>query len=132
MPSGMSEPSIITLVKPMSMADLQVSGLLPWSWCSTMGISGYSFGGRQHQVMQVPVLRVGARAAAGLDDHGRLGFARRLHDRLDLLHVVDVERANAVTALGRLVQKLPHRDHWHMNLLKTRSKLATWKYKSII
>ena len=26
LPSGMSEPSIITLVKPMSMADLQVSG----------------------------------------------------------------------------------------------------------
>ena len=29
LPSGMSEPSIMTLVKPISMADLQVSTLLP-------------------------------------------------------------------------------------------------------
>ncbi len=29
LPSGIREPSIMTLVKPMSMADLQVSTLLP-------------------------------------------------------------------------------------------------------
>ena len=32
----------MTLVKPMSMADLQVATLLPWSRCITTGISGYS------------------------------------------------------------------------------------------
>ncbi len=37
-----SEPSIITLVKPLSMALWQVAGLLPWSWCMTIGIFGYS------------------------------------------------------------------------------------------
>ena len=42
LPSGISEPSIITLVKPSSIADLQVSTLLPWSRCITSGISGYS------------------------------------------------------------------------------------------
>src|ERR1035441_1122623 len=40
LPSGFREPSIITLVKPISMAVLQVSTLLPWSRCRTVGISG--------------------------------------------------------------------------------------------
>jgi hypothetical protein len=40
LPSSIRDPSIITEVKPFSMAEAQVSGLLPWSWCSTMGISG--------------------------------------------------------------------------------------------
>ena len=53
---------------------------------------------------QEPVLRIGAGAAAGLNDNRRLGFARRLHDGLNLLHVVDVEGTNAVSALGGLVQ----------------------------
>ena len=71
------------------------------------------FRGRQHQVMEEAVLRVGARAAAGLHDHGRLGFPSRFHDRLDLLHVVYVEGANAVAALGCFVQKLAHRYEGH-------------------
>jgi hypothetical protein len=40
LPSGFREPSIMTLVKPMSIAVLQVSTLLPWSRCRTVGISG--------------------------------------------------------------------------------------------
>ena len=40
LPSSSSDPSIITLVKPRSIADLHVSGPLPWSWCSATGISG--------------------------------------------------------------------------------------------
>lgn len=60
-------------------------------------------GGRQHQVIQETILAVGARAARGLDDHRRLGLAGRLHDGLDLLHVVDVEGANAVAFLGGLI-----------------------------
>ncbi len=39
--SSPSEPSIITLVKPSSMALMHVSGELPWSWCSATGMSGY-------------------------------------------------------------------------------------------
>ena len=36
-----SEPSIITLVKPERIDCWQTAGLAPWSWCSTMGMSGY-------------------------------------------------------------------------------------------
>ena len=38
---------------------------------------------------------------------GTLRLARRLHDRLDLLHVVDVEGADAVAAVGGGVEELP-------------------------
>ena len=40
LPSAFKDPSIITDVKPSSMALLQVSKLLPWSWCMAIGISG--------------------------------------------------------------------------------------------
>ena len=76
----------MTEVKPCSIALLQVAGLLPWSWCMTIGNLGIELGGGQHQVPQVVVLRVGAGAARGLHDDGRLGLLGRLHDRLDLLH----------------------------------------------
>jgi hypothetical protein len=42
LPSSISEPSIITEVKPWSMALKHVAGLLPWSWCIAMGIFGFS------------------------------------------------------------------------------------------
>jgi hypothetical protein len=66
--------------------------------------------GSQNQVKEIAVLRKLARAAAGLNDDGRAGFLRRFHDRLNLFHIVDVERADAVTALGGLVEQLPHGD----------------------
>ncbi len=68
------------------------------------------FAGRQNQVIEVAVLGVGARPAAGLDDDRRLGLLRRLHDGLNLFHIVDVECADAITALGGLVEQLPHGD----------------------
>ena len=71
---------------------------------------GIEFVGGQDQVIEVVVLREGAGAAAGLDDDRRLGFLRGLHDGLNLFHVVDVERADAVTAFGGLVEKLPSGD----------------------
>ena len=66
------------------------------------------FGRRDHKMIQESILRIGPRAAARLHDHRRLGFRGRLHDRLDLFHVVDVECANSVPAFGRFVEKLPH------------------------
>jgi hypothetical protein len=62
------------------------------------------------QPEQVKVLGKLARAAAGLHNDRRLGLLGRHHDGLNLFHVVDVERADAVTALGGLVEKLPHGD----------------------
>jgi hypothetical protein len=38
--SSSSEPSIITLVKPCWIAERQVAGPLPWSWCRQTGICG--------------------------------------------------------------------------------------------
>ena len=70
--------------------------------------------GGQHQVPEEDVVRVRAGAARRLDDHGRRGLARRLHDRLDLLHVVDVERSDAVAAAGGFVEELAHRDERHL------------------
>jgi hypothetical protein len=40
LPSSFSDPSIITLVKPCSIALAHVSGLFPWSWWRAIGISG--------------------------------------------------------------------------------------------
>ena len=57
---------------------------------------------------QVEILGELTGAAAGLHDDRRLGFLRGLHDGLNLFHIVDVESADAVTALGGLVEKLTH------------------------
>ena len=60
------------------------------------------------QLEKIEVLGKRARAAAGLDDHRRLGLPGGHHDGLNLLHVVHVERADTVSALGSLVEELPH------------------------
>ena len=66
-----------------------------------------------HELGQEDVVGVLARAAAGLDDHRRLGRARRLHDRLDLLHVVDIQGAHAVAVGGGVVEERAQGDEGH-------------------
>jgi len=68
---------------------------------------------RFHQLLQVDHLAVFQRAAARLDDHRAVRVVRGLHDRLDLFHVVDVERANAIVAFGRFIKYLSHGYEWH-------------------
>src|SRR5215217_7825218 len=114
LPSSISEPSIMTLVKPRSMALLQVSGELPWSWCRATEISGYTSVAasmRWYRKRSLAYLR----ASRSLDDDGRFGLPRGLHDRLYLLQVVDVERPYAVAPVRRLVQKLAHRNQCHVS-----------------
>ena len=65
---------------------------------------------RQHDVVGI-----GARAARGLDDDGRIDGGRRLHDRQSLLHVVDVERRHAVAVLGGMIQQLSQSDTCHVS-----------------
>ena len=77
-------------------------------------------GGGQHQVAQVVVVGVGAGAAAGLDDDRAVGLGGGHHDGLDLLHVVDVEGADAVVVLGGVVEQDAHGDQWHGRLLRGR------------
>jgi hypothetical protein len=89
-------------VKPSSIAEMQVAGDL-----------GVELDRRLHEVPEEAVVRVCARTARRLHDHRRARVPRRLHDRLDLLHVVDVERADAVAAGGGLVEELAHGDERH-------------------
>src|SRR5919107_4476056 len=85
-------------------------------------------------MVEKTVVGVLTRAPRGLDDHGRLCFACGLHDRLDLLQVVDVERPDAVAAVRRLVQKLAHSNQCHVSTLlsrstRTRHRDGSGKYK---
>ena len=77
------------------------------------GDLGIELDGGLHQVPEEAVVRVRPGAARRLDDHGRGRLTRCLHDRLDLLHVVDVEGPDAVAAAGGFVEELAHRDERH-------------------
>ena len=52
-----------------------------------------------HELNEVGVVCIGARALADLQDHGRVLFLTGLGDTLHDLHVVDVERADGVSAV---------------------------------
>ena len=71
------------------------------------------FGCREHQVTQVSVLRVRSGTTRRLDDHRRISFLGRLHDRLDLFHVVDVEGGDAVIVLGCMIKDDAKRNQRH-------------------
>jgi hypothetical protein len=58
----------------------------------------------EHQMTQVRFTRILAGARRRLQDHRARGRLGGPHDRLDLLHIVDVERGHAVAVLGRVVQ----------------------------
>lgn len=60
----------------------------------------------------------GVTACAGgrLQYRRAIGLGGCLHDGLDLLHVVDVERRNTVAELGRMIEKLPERDECHADV----------------
>ena len=66
-----------------------------------------------HHVLQHDVVGVGPRATRGLDDDGRIDRRRRVHDRQPLLHVIDVERRDAVAVLGCVIQQLPQCNARH-------------------
>ncbi|MDT4862587.1 hypothetical protein FQZ97_972510 [compost metagenome] len=57
--------------------------------------------------------RVLARTGAGLQDHRRVARVGRLHDGLDLLQVVHVERGHAVVVFGGVVEQLSQSDEGH-------------------
>ncbi|OPZ22794.1 MAG: hypothetical protein BWZ10_00252 [candidate division BRC1 bacterium ADurb.BinA364] len=70
--------------------------------------------GRHHDVLQIHQVGVLQSPAGGLNDHRRLGRFGRRHDGLDLLHVVDVEGANAVIAFDGFVKQLSHWNEGHL------------------
>ena len=67
----------------------------------------------QDQVAQEVFARVGPRTARRLQDHRAVGFIGSLHDRLDLLHVVDVKCWDTVAILGCVIEQESHRDECH-------------------
>jgi hypothetical protein len=67
-------------------------------------------------VLQHDVVGVGARAAAGLHDHGGVHLLGGLHDSQGLFHVVDVEGGQAIAVLGGVIEKLTKRDARHVEI----------------
>ena len=57
-------------------------------------------------VAEKGLVGVVARTLAHLEDNGRLGLCRSLNDGLELLHVVEVESGDGVTALDCLCEHL--------------------------
>ncbi len=64
------------------------------------------FHGGHDQVAQKRFAGVFARTGRALHDDRAVAFVGRLHDGLDLLQVVDVERRQAVAVLGGVVEQL--------------------------
>ena len=72
----MSEPSIITEVKPAWIAVMQVGGLVAVVEMHADRDMRIDLGDRVHHVLEHDVVGVGARAAGRLDDHRRVDRVR--------------------------------------------------------
>ncbi len=68
---------------------------------------------RENHVPQIRFPCVFPGSRGGLQDDGTASFFGRLHDRLDLLEIVDVERGHAVTELRRMIEQLPQGNEGH-------------------
>ena len=79
------------------------------------GDVGIGFHSCQDQVTQEVFASVVTSTTRRLQDHGAIGFIGCPHDRLDLLHVVDVEGRNAVAIFCRVVEQKPHGYERHRN-----------------
>ena len=100
-------------MKPLSIADWQVVRAVAVVLVHDDRDVRVKLGRRQHQVTQVGVLRVRSCTARCLNDHRRIGLLSRLHDRLDLFHVVDVERSDAVIVFGGMIEDDSKWNQWH-------------------
>jgi hypothetical protein len=115
--SGMSEPSIITEVNPDWMERKQTAGsaavvLVQHDGdvrvhCSTAAMM------RWRRKGSPAYLRAPAEAWMIT---GRIDLGGGLHDGVDLLHVVGVERRHAVAVLGGMIQQLSQDDQGHTDL----------------
>ena len=113
MPSSISEPSIITLVKPERIAPMHTAGDWPWSWCMHDGDVRVSLDCGQDQVAQEGLAGVLTGAGRALHDDRGVDLVGRFHDGAHLLEVVDVEGGQSVAVLGRVVEQLAHRYEGH-------------------
>ena len=65
------------------------------------------------ELAQERLARVLARARGALEDDRAVDLVGGFEDRLDLLHVVDVERGKAVAVLGGVIEQLSYGDERH-------------------
>ena len=66
-----------------------------------------------HQLHQIGVVGIGAGALGHLQDQGSLLLLSSLGDTLNDLHVVDIERADSVSAVIGLFEHFSGRYQWH-------------------
>ena len=71
------------------------------------------FRGRENEVAQEGFTGIAARAGGALQDDRSVDRGSGLHDRLDLLHVVDVESRQAVMVFCRVIEQLSEGNDSH-------------------
>ena len=115
--SSSSEPSIITLVKPI--ADCRQAGGFVVSVVLMHDDRNVRIhlGERLDHMTQHDIAGVGARAAARLQDHRGVAGLGRAQDGETLFHVLMLKAGNAVVVLGGVVQQLPKCDKRHFQVL---------------
>ena len=109
---GLEEASIITEVKPPSMQLLHSLKAVAVVQVQADGQAGLNDGGL-HQLDQIGVVGIGAGALGDLEDQGSVDLFGRFGDALDDLHVVDIERADGVTAVIGLLEHFGGGYQWH-------------------
>src|SRR5439155_6914734 len=70
----------------------------------------------EDKVAQKRLAGVLSRTSRALHDDRAVALVGGLHDRLDLLEIIDVECGYTVTMLGSVVQQLTHRNKGHRPL----------------
>ena len=68
----------------------------------------------EDEVAQEGLAGVGTGTGGTLQDHRRIDGGGGLHDGLDLLHVVDVERRQTIAVFGGMVEQLTKGNQCHL------------------
>ncbi len=68
----------------------------------------------QDQVAQEGLAGIGTRTGGTLQDHRGIHGSSGLHDGLNLFHVVDVERGQAIAVFGGMVEQLTKGNQGHL------------------
>ncbi len=76
-----------------------------------------NLGQRVDQFRQNDIVGIGARPAAGLQDHGRSRLVGGRHNGEALLHIGHVERGHRVVVFSSMIEQLAKGDSSHRGLL---------------
>ncbi len=87
--------------------------------------------GREHEVSKVGVLGISPSPSRGLDNHRRVCLLGRLHDGLDLLHIIDVKGGYAVVVFSSVVEDFTKRYQSHVGAPEERNSMFKKKSKRL-